>query len=157
MTYTEKRTCRKCGFTAPVKWFTKDSHRSRCFSTKTTRAICPMCLQEEKDKRKRQDRAIEKAKGMLYSHAKKYGMKPTQFAKKFGWSIIQMAHDINHNFENWCPYCGGAYQDMGHGLRDLTLDIINPEEPPTTPTLDSAVRLVTEVRGTEAPVTLGST
>lgn len=130
MAYTEKRTCKRCGFTAPVEWFTKTSYRSSGFVSKTRKPVCPMCLQEERDKRKWQNRAIVKARWMLYSHAKKYGMKPAQFAKKFGWSIIQMAHDINHNLENWCPYCTRAYKDMGHGLRDLTLDIINPEEPP---------------------------
>lgn len=125
------KTCKRCGFTAPEEWFTRTSTRNVVFLGKQhRRPICPMCLQEERDKRKWQNRAIDKARRMLYSHAKKYGMKPTQFAKKFGWSIIQMAHDINHNLENWCPYCERAYKDMGHGLRDLTLDIINPDEPP---------------------------
>ena len=126
---SEKIECKRCHFRGDAEWFTQSR-----FTGKSTapfrRATCPMCLQEERDKHKRQDRAVAKAKRMLYSHAKKYGMKPVQFANKFGWSIKQMVHDINHNFENWCPYCTQPYKDMGHGLADLTLDIINPEEPP---------------------------
>ena len=126
----EKIECKRCHFRGDAEWFGQT--RKVVFTSKyeNPRSICPMCLQEERDKHKREDRAVVKATKMLYNHAKKYGMRPRQFAKKFGWSIKQISHDINHNFENWCPYCIEAYQKMGHGLRDLTLDIINPEEPP---------------------------
>lgn len=126
----EKIECKRCHFRGDAEWFIQTSYKESGLTRQTRKAVCPMCLQEQKDKRKHQDRAIEKARRMLYTHAKKYGMKPAQFARKFGWSIIQMAHDINHNFENWCPYCTQPYQSMGHGLADLTLDIINPNEPP---------------------------
>ena len=95
-----------------------------------------MCMQEKKDQRKRQNRVITKARDMLYSHTTSYNskngsqLKPAQFAKKFGWSIRQTVHDIAHGFENWCSYCEDPYSGMGHGLADLTLDIINPKEPP---------------------------
>lgn len=127
--------CRGCGFPAPEEWFFRYGPKGAYHGKH--RSICPMCLQEKKDRRKRQNRAITKARKMLYNHAEKYSedhpaevMKPAQFAKKFGWSITQMVHDISHNFENWCSYCGEPYNGMGHGLADLTLDIINPDEPP---------------------------
>lgn len=124
----DKIECTRCHFRGEGDWFTRYGPKGVYYVKH--RGICPMCLQEEKDGLKHQDRAIEKARKALYNHAKKYGMKPAQFAKKFGWVITQMAHDINHNFENWCPYCSAPYQSMGHGLADLTLDIINPQEPP---------------------------
>lgn len=125
---TEKIECKRCHFRGDAEWFIRYGPKGVYYVKH--RGICPMCLQEGKDRRKHQDRAIEKARRMLYSHAKKYGIMPAQFARKFGWNITQMAHDINHNFENWCPYCAHPYKDMGHGLSDLTLDIINPNEPP---------------------------
>jgi len=133
---TEKIECKRCHFRGEAEWFplTNPTHLKKLHlrvNVKPYRGqVCPMCLQEERDKHKRKDRAVAKATRMLYSHAKKYGMKPMAFAKKFGWSITQMVHDINHNFDNWCPYCTEAYQKMGHGLADLTLDIINPQDPP---------------------------
>lgn len=131
-------TCVKCGVTADEKFFPRTRTRSGkfAFARQQRRPICAMCQQEEGDKRKRQNRAIAKATRMLYSHTEKYNRKngtrltPAQFAKTFGWKIYQMAHDITHNFENWCPYCLDAYKNMDHGLADLTLDIINPDEPP---------------------------
>ena len=130
-------TCRVCGFPAPEEWFIQSSFRRKCgLVYQTTKKVCPMCLQEKKDQRKHQNRALTKARDMLYSHTRRYNakhgtqLKPAQFARKFGWSIRQMVHDIAHNFENWCSYCEEPYTGMGHGLADLTLDIINPDESP---------------------------
>jgi len=91
-----------------------------------------MCLQEEKDKRKRQNRSIEKARTLFYRYVEKHGngLTPTDFAKKFGWDITQIANDIKRSYKGQCPYCNQPYKDMGHGLRDITLDILNPTESP---------------------------
>lgn len=131
-------TCTNCGVTAAEKFFPRTRTRSGKFAIgkRQRRPICAMCLQQEGDKHKRHNRAITKAKQMLYSHAQKYNSKngtrltPAQFGETFNWKIYQMAHDITHNFENWCPYCLDAYKNMDHGLADLTLDIINPNELP---------------------------
>jgi len=95
-----------------------------------------MCRQETQDRLKEKDRAPAKARAILYSHCERYNRRngtrltPNQFAIKFDWSVKQIAHDIAHAHENWCSYCRGAYKGMGHGLADVTLDIINPEDPP---------------------------
>ena len=89
-----------------------------------------MCRQEQRDRKKHQNRAEEKARQTLYRHAPKYDMPPIKFAEEFGWDIKQMARNITHHFENSCPYCNQPYKNMTYGLRDLTLDIINPNEPP---------------------------
>ena len=147
------RTCKKCGFTAPTEWFRQSRFTSK--STLVRRAICPMCEQEARDKHKHQNRAITKARTMLYNHAKKYKMRPREFARKFGWSIKHMVHDINHNFENWCPYCRQPYKGMGHGLRDLTLDIINPNQLPYYTNIRYCCSTCNSIKGQRGAETFG--
>jgi len=116
-----RKTCKKCGFTADEKWFTNKPRKS---------AICPMCQQETRDKHKSENRATTKARRIIYSHAKKFSIKPIELIKKFGWDIKRIVHDINRAYENSCPYCYQLYKQMGNGLRDITLDIVNPNKPP---------------------------
>ena len=51
-------------------------------------------------------------------------------AKRFGWNLQAMAHDIQHAFKNGCPYCRQPFVEMANGLADVTLDIIDPSKPP---------------------------
>ena len=122
------RTCKRCGFPADEEWYFQYGPKGVYHGKH--RSVCPGCMQEEKDRCKHLDRADAKARKVLYNHADKYEIEPMEFARKFGWNIKQIAHDINYNFKNSCPYCNQPYEDMGHGLGDLTLDIINPTEPP---------------------------
>lgn len=127
-------TCKRCGYTDDEAFFgfhgssrVKNIHRSH---------VCLMCVQEEKDRIKRPNRAAPKARHILYSHCEKYNhnygtrLKPMEFARKFGWDLKQMTHDIEHAFNNWCSYCESPYSGMGHGLAAVTLDIVNPDEAP---------------------------
>jgi DNA-directed RNA polymerase subunit RPC12/RpoP len=41
-----------------------------------------------------------------------------------------MIHDAQHSYDNSCTYCGHMFKDMGHGLADITLDIVDPSQPP---------------------------
>ena len=135
MTYI---TCKKCGFTAPEVFFKSEVKRGVASRTKRHfyGRICLMCRQEEQDKHKRGDRSVPKARNMLYTHCEKYNrrngttLKPMEFARKFGWDLKRMTHDIEHTFENWCPYCESPFHSMEHGLADLTLDIRDPTQPP---------------------------
>ena len=123
------KICRRCGFVAPEDWFVKKDFTSKIYSQRRA-SICPMCQQEERDKRKWANRWAVKARNVIYNHAKKYGFEPRDFIEKFGWNINRIAHMFQHEYENTCRYCGQLYREMGHGLRDITLDIINPAEPP---------------------------
>lgn len=151
--------CRVCGFPAPEEWFTQYGPRSGQYTKH--RSICPMCLQEKKDQRKRHNRVLTKARDMLYSHTRRYNakygtqFKPAQFAKKFGWGIRQVVHDIAHSFENWCPYCGESYSGMGHGLADLTLDIINPDEAPYYTNVRYCCRTCNTIKGQRGAAAFG--
>jgi hypothetical protein len=57
-------------------------------------------------------------------------MTPTDFAKRYGWEVERMIYDITHGHENTCPYCWEKYERMGHGLTDITLDIIDRDREP---------------------------
>jgi len=122
------RTCKRCGVRASEEWFTQNYRNKGLLTNLYKRSFCPMCLQELRDAHKKENRAVPKARMMIYSHAKKYGTGAAEFARKYGWNVRRIAHDINHTYENSCFYCGTPYIDMGNGLRDITLDIINPED-----------------------------
>ena len=131
-------TCKQCGFTAPETFFSTHIGQDRTSRVKYTHRsrICLMCRQEEQDKHKRGNRTVPKARNMLYTHCEKYNrrngttLKPMEFARKFGWDLKRMTHDIEHTFNNWCPYCESPFGSMDHGLAALTLDIRDPSQPP---------------------------
>ena len=131
-------TCKKCGFSAPEMFFRSEVKRPVVSRVKRQfyGRICLMCRQENQDNQKRGDRTVPKARNMLYTHCEKYNrrngttLKPMEFARKFGWDLKRITHDIEHTFNNWCPYCDGAFGSMDHGLADLTLDIRDPGQPP---------------------------
>ncbi|KKL78030.1 hypothetical protein LCGC14_2028960 [marine sediment metagenome] len=130
-----KKICKRCGYTAPEEWFIKKGFTSKTHLQREYN-ICPMCQQESRDKKKWENRAINKAHRIIYSHTERYNTKhdtsltSSRFSMMFGWEIKRMAHDINHTYDNLCWYCGHPFKDMGHGLADLSLDIINPDEEP---------------------------
>jgi len=127
-------TCKKCSYTDDESFFKSSVSRAR--GTIHHFHVCLMCVQEEQDTKKRGNRTIPKARNILWSHCERYNrqngtsLKPSEFARKFGWDLRQMTHDIEHAFDNWCPYCEGAYHSMEHGFAAVTLDIIDPAQPP---------------------------
>lgn len=130
-----EKTCKRCGFRAPEEWFVKSRKVTSIFASKNTgenyrQTVCPMCQQEVRDKKKWSNRWIVKARNAIYNHAKKYGMKPQEFVDNFGWETAKVAHMMQHDYENSCSYCHHLFKNMGHGLRDITLDVIHPELPP---------------------------
>ena len=126
-------TCKRCEYTDDEDFFPVYISRTKY---KLRHHVCLMCIQEEKDKHKRADRAVPKARNILYSHCEKYNrrnstaLKPMEFARKFGWDLKRITHDIEHAFNNWCSYCENPYHEMDHGLADVTLDIYDPSLPP---------------------------
>ncbi len=97
---------------------------------------CRGCEQDESDKRKRARRSLKKAETAIRTHCHRYNarngtsLEPKEFALKFGWDKYRMAHEIEHVHANGCPVCGDSFAEMGHGLRDVTIDIIDPTSPP---------------------------
>jgi hypothetical protein len=93
-------------------------------------SICIGCELTERNDPTPQARAIRKARNSLLHHAEKYEMQPQRFAKKYGWNIERMAHDFLHAHDNTCVYCWTPYGEMGHGLDDITIDIVDVEKEP---------------------------
>lgn len=127
------KICKKCSGTYSEYFFYKNittNFGSHGFQSRET--ICKGCQISARTNSKRSNRSREKARRTLRHHAEKYiklghAASRENFAKKFGWNLDQMAHDINHAYSNGCSYCHEPYSKMGNGLSDLTLDIRYPD------------------------------
>jgi hypothetical protein len=91
-------------------------------------SVCKRCEQEQRDKTKRGNRWLVKVDTTTRSHARRRGVTAAELRSQ-GWDRHHMAHDAEHAYANGCQHCRHAFSDMGHGLADLTLDIIDPERP----------------------------
>ena len=137
--YDEMRKCRCCGGDYTASFFTpKPGRRFRNsrVAIATRDSTCKACRQTARDRRKAERRARVKAQRTLRTHWQRYCKKTgerisqSQFAERFGWDLDQMAHDIEHAAGNGCPYCHRAFALMEGGLHNVSLDIIDPRDPP---------------------------
>lgn len=94
------------------------------------RPVCVMCELTERNDPTPEERARRKAHNSIVQHAEKFGMKPIEFAKRYDWDIGRMIYDILHGYANTCTYCYERYEVMGHGLSDITLDVVDPKLEP---------------------------
>jgi hypothetical protein len=94
------------------------------------RARCIGCELTDRNDPTPEERARRKASNTISLHAEKYGMKPIDFAKRYGWVVQRMIYDILHGLENTCCYCWDRYDRMGHGLDDITVDIVDRDREP---------------------------
>jgi len=121
------RTCTLCGFVAEGDeielWFQRTSTRARM-------PTCNGCRQTDGDTVKRSNRFLAKARSTLKRHAAKYGRTIEDFVVRFGWTVKQLAHDLEFQYGNGCSYCHGNYAKMGHGLQDITVDIVDRTKDP---------------------------
>jgi 5-methylcytosine-specific restriction endonuclease McrA len=108
------KVCKICGFKALEEWFPKNSR------------VCPCCFQEKQENMNQKERWTKKASAAIYNHAKKYRMNTADFINKYGWDVKTVAGYLEHAYEGPCPYCHERFID----IRDITLDIINPSDPP---------------------------
>jgi hypothetical protein len=122
-------TCIRCGVTAEEEHFRKNpGGRKLCI--RSFHNVCIGCEQEARDARKKKNPWIAKAQSTIAHHAKKYKMRIPTFRERYGWTIERVAHDLQHAYDNTCPYCWRPYQEMKHGLADVTLDVLYPDKPP---------------------------
>ncbi len=130
-------TCKLCGGDYSDIFFplvgTKKQYRHT--NTQSRRSVCTGCAQTKRDAKKSQNRPLQKARDAYRHHAQKFigcGIikHPSELRTVFGWNLNQMSHDIKHASKNGCKYCERLFSKMGHGLASITLDIMNPEDPP---------------------------
>jgi hypothetical protein len=127
-----RKTCSRCGRLADEDAFFRKNkeHRRSGQVHLATHAVCIGCELTERNDPTPEARALRKAKNSLQHHAEQYDLSPSDFGKRYGWKPERMAHHILHDLENTCFYCEIPYAKMGHGMSDITLDIINPKNPP---------------------------
>jgi hypothetical protein len=88
------------------------------------RWVCRPCEQTARDQRKIANRWSVKARDVIRRHALRLGFTKEELIYFYGWEPARLAHDAEFQYANGCNYCGGQYAAMGHGLSDISLDII---------------------------------
>ena len=94
------------------------------------RAVCIGCEQKARDERKQRNRWLHKAEDTIRRHSQRLQIPRPVLIDRYQWTPQRIAHDFEHAYANGCRYCGVRYVEMMHGPSDITLDVINPLEPP---------------------------
>jgi 5-methylcytosine-specific restriction endonuclease McrA len=124
------KRCQECGGLYDAEEFFRRHHGTYAHVPCGTRAICLACEQTARDDRKQTNRWPDKVRGTIRRHARKLGIAAQTLEVKFGWNIQRLVRDAQRAYEHTCAYCDEKFAGMGHGLGDITLDIVNPKEPP---------------------------
>lgn len=134
------KTCKRCGKTKPLDEFRIDVTNRRELTPKIYRkTLCKVCEVEVRLERKHENRYLDAFKQRRRSHARTTGCGVSQL-KAMGWDDTRRPREMQAQYENgFCPGCiedDGTvhyYRDMTQGLAELTIDIIDPEQPPVWP------------------------
>ena len=135
MAESRYRTCRKCGGTFREEGFRRYERTKYTWSKRARHSICRICEVTARTKASHENPALAKARNALNSHIvrllrQRVITNKDELQDRYGWSIKQMAHDIDHASHNGCPYCHRPFAEMMHGMADITLDIVDPAKPP---------------------------
>ena len=128
----ETKKCSKCGGEWPLQACFRQRNRpgEEPGAPSSYHPVCVMCEITDRNDPTPEERAKRKAQNSIERHAQKWKITPSEFAKRYGWEIARMSYDIMHGLDNTCPYCYERFADMGHGLSDITLDIVDPKREP---------------------------
>lgn len=126
-----EKVCARCGGSFDSEAFFGRRNGSSVRYAYLTRSICIGCEQSTRDATKGESRWRAKARDALNRHADRFiadglAVDRADFATRYGWDVGRMAHEAEHAYSNGCGYCGHRFQEMGHGLADITLDILDP-------------------------------
>jgi hypothetical protein len=126
-----RRTCSKCGGTWPEAFYRQNRTKNPVGQVYLAKhSVCVGCELTARNEPTPPARALRKAHNSISHHASEYALPAPEFAKLYGWKAERMQHDVLHASENTCCYCWTPYREMGHGLSDLTFDIIDRLKPP---------------------------
>lgn len=131
----EKRCAGPCGLAYPIDFFARKGSRN---SNSRVESRCLACKQTARtDSKAGVGRYKTKARACIRSHTRRWNVRhpdeqltDSTFAARFDWDVDQMAHDIEHAASNGCPRCRRSFASMANGLRDITLDVIDPRQLP---------------------------
>jgi hypothetical protein len=128
------KQCSRCHGIFNVAFFAKNRKVVFGLVYQTERSVCIGCQQTGRDRTKQENRFRDKARNCIRKHAerlcKKWECSTKEFADRYGWSIDNIEHDLKHAWENGCPSCRKSFRSMGHGISDMTLDIMDPTREP---------------------------
>lgn len=123
------KRCSRCGESYDAEVFFRKTRVAYAYDRSGTRPVCIGCEQQMRDDSKRRNRWLRKATDALRGHARKLGLTTAEL-RQHGWAPDRMAHEAEHVYANGCPECGEPFIGMGHGLADITLDVIDVDAPP---------------------------
>lgn len=127
------RICTRCGVQYPPDLVAAAFRMHRAgldISRPTRKWICRPCEQTQRDERKRQNRWPTKIRDVIRRHAQRLDVTRDYLVTVCGWAPDRLMHDGEFQYGNGCNYCGHPYREMGHGLKDITLDIVDRSKPP---------------------------
>jgi len=130
---SESHRCTRCGTRYPphlVGTAFRTVRRRMHQASRQAGNVCRPCEQTGRDERKIGDRWAVKARDVIRRHATRLGVSKDDLINVHGWDSARLAHDAEFQYGNGCNYCGHSYQAMGHGLADITLDIVDRARPP---------------------------
>lgn len=130
MSSVAQRQCKQCRLIEREEFFRVIAKHDQHVGHNYRRAKCKLCSQTDKDARKSANRFLPKVTSTRRHHADRFGMTAQSLETNYGWRSVDMAHDLERASTTICPYCRDPFTSMGHGLRDITLDIVNPDLPP---------------------------
>lgn len=134
---SEARRCTRCGTTYPehlvegaFRVGLRVSRDASKLTRRYNRQTCRPCEQTRRDQLKIRDRWTVKARDVIRRHAARFGIDKNDLVQRYGWETERLAHDAEFQYGNGCNYCGHQYREMGHGLGDITLDVVDRDKPP---------------------------
>lgn len=163
-----RRTCNRCSKTyhgekvVGLAFWKNDRARGTYTSPRST---CKPCEQKKRDEKKGANRWGDKFRRATVAHAKKYMAARhwetdpdwpeiktvNEFIAVFGWDLGKGAKAMETQYENGCCRCRKPYEEMGHGLQDITVDIKNPEDPPDWENVQFLCMTCNRQKGSLAP------
>jgi len=125
------KRCAECGRRFGLSFFRRN-RALYAYSANGTHARCIGCEQTARDNNKAspEGRWREKIVGTIRRHARRLGHSVEILQDRYGWTVSNMLHDAQHAYKNGCPYCHRNFAAMGHGLNDVTLDIVDRDKAP---------------------------
>src|SRR5262245_6436335 len=124
------KRCEQCGRVFTIEFFRLSGDASM-HASRRHMSVCMGCEQTARDKTKREmKRFPAKVDATTRRHSQKLGIPVIDLVLRYGWDAKRMAHEAEYAYGNGCSYCGEPYGSIGHGLSDLTLDIVDPTKEP---------------------------
>lgn len=130
---TDIITCRNplCGYSDEAWYFgIARKQKSSAYMHIFYHQTCPLCRDTRGDAKKAEDRTLAKARDILRHKAIKFKTTQATLVEIFNWPTVEeLARKIKEAYDSDCIYCRNPYDEMGHGLRDISIDQIDPTIP----------------------------